>query len=81
MGRAESAEVVLHTAESAGKRLNLLKMCAESEIRLSTCVARYALAEIHTEVSSFTNTLYTAVLEGLSLGISYSTVLHIYVLT
>lgn len=29
VGRAESAEVVLRTAESAGKRLNLLKMCAE----------------------------------------------------
>ncbi len=31
MGRAESAEVVVHTAESAGKRLNLLKMCSEKD--------------------------------------------------
>ncbi len=29
VGRAESAEVVVHTAESAGKRLNLFKMCTE----------------------------------------------------
>jgi len=32
VGRAESAEVVFRTAESAGKRLNLLKMCAQREI-------------------------------------------------
>lgn len=54
VGRAESAEVVLRTAESAGKSLNLLKMCTERK-RWSTCVAGSTLTAIHLKLSAFRN--------------------------